>query len=171
MKRYKKISAVLIAAVILVSGCGAANNVQPEITERQETEISEELTAISCGEAAAAALDTDAQLPPVTLVSDSDMLSEVMGYDMSTAEDQCVYTQLVSAHLFELAVIRPLPGSEQQVRDMLAQRQRYLKEQAAFYPAQVEAADASVVGEKDGYYYLICDKNSAEIEEKLKSVI
>lgn len=166
MKKIKKITAMFLAVSALLCGCAAADNIPAETAAQQEVTVD-----ISCAEAAAAALDTEEELPPVMQVSDAQMLSDVMGYDMSITEDSCVYTQLVSAHLFELAVIKPLKGSEEQAEEMLRRRQSYLKDQAAFYPAQVEAADASLLGEKDGYYYLICDKNSALIEEKLKSVI
>ncbi len=175
-----KRSAVLLAgmaAAFFLSGCGnkppentiIANNTLPGTAESPagETQSSApEKYRISCAEIAYKTLQADdIEIPQTMEVTDDTMLSEVMGYDMSIAEDYSVYTQLVSADLFELAVIRADDGNIDAVKKMLADRRDYLINQAAFYPAQVEAAEATIVSELNGYCFLICSAQSEAIEK------
>ena len=114
--------------------------------------------------------DADA-LPVTTEVTDSEMLSDVLGYDEAIAEDMSVVIQLISVDLFELSVIRPAQGKSQEVSDMLSRRLSFLKEQAAYYPQQTEAASAALAGEYKGYHYLICSKDAQKLETMLREAI
>lgn len=178
-KRKTKITAAILAAAMILSGCG---NGSPEKTKIAANTVSETTAApaasetsgsdtrgkymITCAEIAYKTLQADDIKYPETMeVTDETMLSEVMGYDMSLAEDSCVYSQLLSSDLFELAVIRADDENIDAVKKMLADRKDYLIQQAAFYPAQVEAAEATVVSELNGYCFLICSKESEAIQK------
>ena len=177
IKRTAALLAGIAAAALMLSGCGnkppektiIANNTLPGTTAEpaDETESgTSEKYLISCAEIAGKTLQADdIKIPQTMEVTDDTMLSEVMGYDMSIAEDYSVYTQLVSADLFELAVIRADDGNIDAVKKMLADRRDYLINQAAFYPAQVEAAEATIVSELNGYCFLICAAQSEAIEK------
>ena len=162
---------------MLVSGCSNGAPEKTKIAENtlavtSDTQADTQESAplekyrITCAEIAYKTLQADdTELPQTMEVTDETMLSEVMGYDMSIAEDSCVYTQLVSSDLFELAIIRADDGNIDAVKKMLADRRDYLINQAAFYPAQVEAAEATIVSEAEGYCFLICSAQSEAIEK------
>ena len=160
----RKVFPVFVLAALILSGC---QNEAPEETRLSDTVTSTEKPAsssgtlekymITCGEIAYRTIyDYDEKLPPVMEVTDDIMLTDVLGYDMSTAEDFSVYIQLVSSDLFELTVIRAESGELSGIKEMLEKRQIYLRDQAAYYPSQVKAAGSSIVGELNGYCYLIC---------------
>ncbi|MBQ9384261.1 MAG: DUF4358 domain-containing protein [Ruminiclostridium sp.] len=180
MKKIKS-SAATLAALLLLSGCGAkapektviADNTVVTATAPAETSGTAgtgELAKykITCAEIAYKTLQADdIDYPPYMEVTDETMLSEVMGYDMSVAEDSCVYCQLVSADLFELAVIRASDDNIDAVKRQLGDRRDYLKDQAAFYPAQAAAADATIVSEQNGYCFLICSKDAEAVSKHI----
>ncbi|MBR5091842.1 MAG: DUF4358 domain-containing protein, partial [Ruminiclostridium sp.] len=91
----------------------------------------------------------------------------VLQYDMSLADDFSVYMQMLSTDLFELTVIRASEENLDAVKEMLGTRLTYLKEQAAYYPAQVAAAEAGVTGEINGVCYLICSEKAADLEKRV----
>ncbi len=78
---------------------------------------------------------------------------------------------LMSSHLIEISVIKPAEGKKQDVLDFFKNRKEQLINEVAFYPAQQENAEATVTGEKDGYVYLLCGFDSAEMEEALLKAI
>ena len=104
-------------------------------------------------------------------VDDPDMVKDMLGYDMADAEEYSIVTHLISAHLVEITVIKVKDGKMDGVMEMLNKRKDDLLNNVAFYPAQVEAAEATVVGNKNGYAYLICDANAAQAETALLEAI
>lgn len=149
--------------------------------ENSDTSVSEEAPVEDVpaedGEAAdgAAAL-TDAifnsgiEFPAVMATEDEEML-ELMGYDLSLFEDYSVYTHVISAHLVEIVVAKPVAGQEQAALDVLNARMEKLKTEVAFYPEQQETAEKTIVGEKNGYVYLLCCGEPAEVETVLLDAI
>ena len=180
MRKIKNAAAAL-AALLLLSGCGTkppektviADNTVATTTAPAETSgisDTDELAKyrITCAEVAYKTLQADdIDYPPYMEVTDETMLSEVMGYDMSVAEDSCVYCQLVSSDLFELAVIRASDDNVDAVKQQLYDRRDYLIQQAAFYPAQKAAAEATIVSEQNGYCFLICSADSEAISKHI----
>ena len=156
---------------MMLSGCGETEDtttVYNSMKTTAETKEPQELEKyiITCAEVAYRTIsEYENELPNTMEVTDETMISDVLQYDMSIAEDYSVYTQLVSADLFELAVIRADDGNIDAVKKMLADRRDYLINQAAFYPAQVEAAEATIVSELNGYCFLICAAQSEAIEK------
>lgn len=142
-----------------------------ETTETADTEPLEKYV-ITCGEIADIVMSgSSAEFPHHMEVTDDVMISDVMGYDLSLTTDHSINTQMISADLFELTLFRADEENSDNVLKMLEERKDYLKERAAFYPAQVEAADATVVSCVDDIYYLICHKDAKNIEKALITAI
>ena len=173
----RKIKIVLIlAAAAAISGCngdneaGIADHTLSAGTDATVSETAQtfEKYVITCDEFAERVMSGDsAVFPRHMTVTDETMISDVMGYDLSITEDHSINTQLVSADLFEFTVIRADDENGEAVLKMLEERKDYLRERAAFYPAQVEAADAAVVSHTGDIYYLICHKDAKSIEKAL----
>lgn len=167
---------------------------EPETTEAEETteetteaaseETSEEAPAeeeVPSEEENAAETETQrlanvvlncgVEFPATMFVDDPDMVKDMLGYDMADAEEYSIVTHLMSAHLVEITVIKVKDGKMDGVMEMLNKRKDDLLNNVAFYPAQVEAAEATVVGNKNGYAYLICDANAAQAETALLEAI
>ena len=116
-------------------------------------------------------LNCGVEFPATMFVDDPDMVKDMLGYDMADAEEYSIVTHLISAHLVEITVIKVKDGKMDGVMEMLNKRKDDLLNNVAFYPAQVEAAEATVVGNKNGYAYLICDANAAQAETALLEAI
>lgn len=177
--RKIKTAAALIAAAMLLSGCGGKAEKPPEVvynTVTEETTAPAETTTagelkkyiITCGEIAEKTLaDHKDDVPNTMEVTDDVMLSDVLGYDMSLADDYCVYMQMISTDLFEFTLIRAQSRNGNLINQMLEKRRDDLREKAAFYPQQVAAAEATVVGSINDVYYLICSEKAADIEKRV----
>jgi hypothetical protein len=170
-------TAVSLAISLCVAGCSfSGSSVQTEIADNTLPSAASETAepaplekyVMNCREITHYVLDeSGAGHPAYMEVTDETYISDILGYDMSIAEDSSVNVQLISANLFELTVIRASGDNVKAVKDMLEARKTYLREQAAFYPSQVAAADATRVGEVNGVCYLICSEKSADIEKDL----
>lgn len=176
MRKKLKAAALLSAVMMVLSGCAEAEPAQEETvkaytaaeTSAEESTEPLEKYIITCAELAYKTMnDVKDDLPSTMEVTDETMLSDVLRYDMSLADDHCVYMQMLSTDLFELTVIRAPDENKNLVMAMLDSRRNYLRDQAAFYPEQKRAADATVVGGLDGVYYLICHEKADEMEKKL----
>jgi len=176
--KIKKAAVVLAAAVMAMGSCADEKSAQTEVmahTDAALTEVSGETGSqplekyiITCDELAERVMNGgSAGFPHHMAVTDETMMTDVIGYDMSITEDHSVNIQLVSADLFELTVIRASDENGEAVLKMLNERKDYLKERAAAYPAQVEAANATIVSHTGDIYYLICHKDAVSIEKAL----
>lgn len=116
-------------------------------------------------------LNCGVEFPATMFVDDPDMVKDMLGYDMADAEEYSIVTHLISAHLVEITIIKVKDGKMDAVMEMLNKRKDDLLNNVAFYPAQIEAAEATVVGNKNGYAYLICDKGAAQAEAALLEAI
>ena len=182
MRNTKK-AALIAAAAVFFSGCGnsaAAGNADvvyntadtPETGPAPETAVTTEYVPqkyiITCSEIAYKLLsEYKNELPNTMEVTDDTMIAEVLRYDMELADDFSVYMQLISADLFELTIIRTSDKNAEAVDKMLEARRTYLRDQAAFYPEQVAAADAAIVGSIDDVHYLICSTKAEDMEKRL----
>lgn len=187
----KKAAVIFAAAAILLSGCTRADDAGHDeksnvVANTLDTASSEADTAasetdnaqeesgeklISCKRVADRVMDQDYESVPTMEVTDETMISDVLGYDMSIADDYCIYMQMISAQLFELTVIRAADGQRDAVIDMLEKRKDYLINQAAVYPAQIEAAEATVVSNVGDYCFLICDPKASDLERYMVMAI
>jgi len=100
----------------------------------------------------------------ITYTEQSDIEIFLPGIDFSGIEEIILIQQALSVHLIEVVLIKPATG---EAADFLRERQKTLREQLAFYPAQVLSAEASVVGNVHNIAFLICHEQAAEIENKL----
>lgn len=116
-------------------------------------------------------LNSGVEFPAVMPVEDPAIITDVLCYDMTDAEEYSVTMQLMSAHLIEVVIIKPVDGKMDAVMEMLNARKDQLLNSVAFYPDQVESAEGTVVGNKGGYAYLICHKDGAKAEEALLNAI
>ncbi|MGN0656156.1 MAG: DUF4358 domain-containing protein [Ruminiclostridium sp.] len=140
-------------------------------TSVPENEDSAEAETNDCEKLVNAVLNSGIEFGATALVEDKEMLADVMGYDLDLIDEYGVATALMNVHLIEIAVIKPAEGKMEDVIAMLNDRKQKLLDEVAFYPAQVEAAEKTVVGSKGEYAYLICDNSAAEAEEKLIEAI
>ena len=136
-----------------------------------ENEDSAEAETNDCEKLVNAVLNSGIEFGATALVEDKELLSDVMGYDLDLIDEYGVATALMSVHLIEIAVIKPAEGKMDDVIKMFNERKEKLINELAFYPAQVEAAEKTVIGSKGEYAYLICDNSAAEAEAKLIEAI
>jgi hypothetical protein len=91
--------------------------------------------------------------------------------DFADIEEIACFQQAVTVHLAEVLVIKPKESRMDAVMDFLRRRQAKLKDELAFYPAQLSAAEAMVVGNSHGFAYLICHDDAQEAEKVLLEFI
>ncbi|MBP1563002.1 MAG: DUF4358 domain-containing protein [Oscillospiraceae bacterium] len=128
------------------------------------------------GRMAAAALRTDAW-PAMDVVSEADEIGAMFSTDegevfnLDDLEEFCFCTNLMSAQLNRVIVVKPVNGREGAVEDAINTYLNYSQTGAAFYPAQEESAAGAVSGKTaDNYIYLIVHKNGGAIADAMKDV-
>lgn len=117
-------------------------------------------------EAAKIVLDSG-DFPLTIQIDDKEMLEGTIGLNLNDIDEYTVYQQMMSVDLAEVILVKAKSGKENAVKGSLDARKQALIDTFAFYPDQIEAAEATVVGTKDGIVYLICCKNAAEAETEL----
>lgn len=128
------------------------------------------------GRMAAAALNTGAW-PAMDIVSEVDMISSMFSTDegevfnLDDLEEYCFCTNVMSAQLNRVIVVKPINGREGAVEDAINTYLNYSQTGAAFYPAQEESAAGAVSGKTpDNYIYLIVHKNGQSIADAIADV-
>lgn len=128
------------------------------------------------GRMAAAALRTDVW-PAMDVVSEVDMIGSMFSTDegevfnLDDLEEYCFCTNVMSAQLNRVIVVKPVNGREGAVEDAINTYLNYSQTGAAFYPAQEESAAGAVSGKTpDNYIYLIVHKNGQAIADAMKDV-
>lgn len=125
---------------------------------------SAELDAYSMAANAMSAIEWPAMME----VADAESAELMLGIDLSLCEDYYITTQAMSVHLNEVIIIKPTAGSEDAVQQQLDEHFEYIKNGAAFYPAQEISAAGAVQGKTDnGYLYIIVHENGADAEAAL----
>lgn len=128
------------------------------------------------GRMAAAALNTGAW-PAMDIVSEVDMIGSMFSTDegevfnLDDLEEYCFCTNVMSAQLNRVIVVKPINGREGAVEDAINTYLNYSQTGAAFYPAQEESAAGAVSGKTpDNYIYLIVHKNGQAIADAIANV-
>lgn len=128
------------------------------------------------GRMAAAALNTDVW-PTMDIVSEADMIGSMFSTDegeifnLDDLEEYCFCTNVISAQLNRVIVVKPVNGREGAVEDAINTYLNYSQTGAAFYPAQEESAAGAVSGKTpDNYIYLIVHKNGQAIADAIANV-
>lgn len=89
-------------------------------------------------------------------IEPAELASTMYGIDLSLCSDYYLSGAMISAQLNEIIVVKPTEGSEDALKAALDAHFEYIKNDAAFYPAQELSAAGAVQGETaSGYYYII----------------
>jgi hypothetical protein len=183
MKKFMTLAAILAALTLTVTGCSKGNESSSDVTSEagsstvestveagtsdegaSDTENESALTALNMAANALAATEWPAMME----IPDAETASMLLGIDVSLCEDYYLSTQLMSAQLNVIIVVKPSAGNEAAVKEQLDAHFAYIKDGAAFYPAQEESAAGSVQGEtEDGYMYIIVHAEGATIADSL----
>ena len=155
MKKITVLCAVLFAVVITLTACSSneSNESVGDTTDKTAQEL----------------LDTvlnSIEFPQIVDVTDEDRIED-MGVDLSIAEDHAIVQQMLSVDVVEVIILKVKDGEiNKAVEDLKARRESLIND-FAFYPEQVESANATVVGSEQDIAYLICHVDAAQAEEKL----
>lgn len=149
----KKIAAVLTVIFILaITGCSADTS---EKTEKTASELMETVM-------------NSIEFPPMIDLTDEERIAD-MGIDLSAAEDYAIKQQMLSVDVVEVIIITVKDGQRADTEAALKKRRESLINDFAFYPEQVESAEATVVGSFKNVCYLICHKEADTAESALKA--
>ena len=181
------IAAILAALTLTVTGCSNnADNSSSDVTSEAGSATVEATTeagtsedaGASDSESALTALDMAAnalsavEWPAMMEIPDAETASMLLGIDTTLCEDFYLSTQLMSAQLNEIIIVKPMAGSEADMQAQLDAHFEYIKNDAAFYPDQEPSAAGAVMGTLDnGYMYIFVHENGAAVEEAVKSAI
>ncbi len=153
MKKFLAI-AVAFTLFLFLTGC-SSDTQEPNDNVTQKT--AEEL---------AKAVLNSVEFPQTVNVTDKDIIGD-MGIDLSLTDDYAVIQQMLSVDVVEIIILKVKDGNMEQVIESLQNRKDSLINDFAFYPGQVEAAEATVVGKKWNVAYLICHKDAGTAEKTL----
>ena len=183
MKKFMTIAAILAALTLTVTGCSNnADNSSSDVTSEAGSATVEATTeagtsedaGASDSESALTALDmaanalTAVEWPAMMEIPDAETASMLLGIDTTLCEDFYLSTQLMSAQLNEIIIVKPAAGNEAAVKEQLDAHFAYIKDGAAFYPAQEVSAAGAVQGEtEDGYMYILVHENGTDVENAL----
>ncbi len=164
----KKVISFLTALAILLTVSGCSSNSDGKESDNG-TASSSEAEAVKPQKTAAELTDIvlhSVTFPQTVNVTDIELI-EAMKIDLSLAEDYAVVQQMLSVDVVEIVIIKVKDGSIADVVSSLQKRKESLIHDFAFYPGQVESAEATVVGNKGDIAYLICHKDADTAEKKL----
>lgn len=152
----KKILAIAIAFMLFLflTGC-SSDTKEPNDSATQKT----------AAELADVVLNS-VEFPQTVNVTDKDIIKD-MGIDLSLTDDYAVIQQMLSVHVVEIIILKVKDGNMEQVIESLQNRKDSLINDFAFYPGQVESAEATVVGKKGNVAYLICHTYADTAEKTL----
>ena len=86
-------------------------------------------------------------------------------------ENIIVYYCPMSAVMTEIIIIESKDGQVDAAKETLEARKKKAMEQDAFYPADVENAEASIVGTQGNYAYFLLSASAADMETALKEAL
>lgn len=110
------------------------------------------------------------QFPQMIDLNDNERIEE-MGIDLTVTEDYAIKQQMLSVDVCEVIIIKVSSENMEKLLEVLNSRKDSLINDFAFYPEQVQSANATVVGSKKDIAYLICHTEAAKAEEQLLSQI
>lgn len=135
-----------------------------ETEENKDIETEENSRAKELGNIAIETVEWPAMMD----ITDAEMAESFLGINIEMCEDYYFANQLISAQLNEILIAKPIEGKEEDIKAAFDKHFEYIKNEAAFYPAQEESAAGAVMGEtEDGYLYLIVHANGADVETAL----
>ncbi|MBQ8172071.1 MAG: DUF4358 domain-containing protein [Oscillospiraceae bacterium] len=191
MKKFLTAAAILAALTMTITGCSNNSNSsdnsssapQSGVTSEADKTTSEadkvtsdagtesgsdsETAALTAAQMAANAL-TAVEWPAMMEIPDAESANMMLSIDPALCEDYYFSTQLMSAQLNEVVIAKPSAGNEAALQEQFDAHFDYIKNGAAFYPAQEESAAGAVMGKTDdGYLYILVHTNGADCEAAL----
>ena len=183
MKKFMTLAAILAALTLTVTGCSSNDTGSSDATSEagsstvestveagtsdagtSDTETESALTAVDMAANALSAVEWPAMME----IPDAETASMLLGIDTTLCEDFYLSTQLMSAQLNEIIIVKPTAGNEAAVKEQMDAHFAYIKDGAAFYPAQEVSAAGAVQGTTDdGYMYILVHENGADVENAL----
>lgn len=164
----KKVISFLTALALLLSLSGCSSNNDNKETDNGTASASE-AEVVKPQKTAAELADivlNSVEFPQTINVTDTEQI-EAIGIDLSLTEDIAVIQQMLSVDVVEIVIVKAKDGSVSDIVASLQKRKESLIHDFAFYPGQVESAEATVVGSKGDIAYLICHKDADTAEKKL----
>lgn len=181
MKKFLATAIALAAITAAFTGCSRNNNssasensssaAESGVTAEAgtsgasgtaENSAAEARTAADLGTAASSCIDWG----DLAQIEDAETINSMLGIDTALCEDYYVATAMMSVHLNEVIVVKPSAGNEEVVQTALDEHFAYIKDGAAFYPAQEKSAAGAVQGKtEDGFYYIIVHEIGSEIAD------
>ena len=150
----RKIFGLLAAGLIamLTVGC----NVNVNVVERTDKTAEELLSVVM----------NSVQFPQTVKLTDENRITDELGIDLSLVEEYAIVQQMLSVDVSEVIILIAKDGAVNQLEDELEARKESLINDFAFYPNQVEWAEATEVGSVRNVVYLICHEDAyiAELE-------
>lgn len=112
--------------------------------------------------------------PGMDLVTDQNVVEIMFSseFDLGKCTEACFATNIISAQLYKVIIIKPAEGSEDAVQTAIDNYLHAVKTDPniAFYPGQQASAEGAVSGKTDdGYLYLIVHPNGSDIAGAVKS--
>ena len=104
--------------------------------------------------------------PPTVEITEKSAFEE-MGIDLSVTEDHAAVKQMLSVDVVEVIILMVKDGETEITLEQLNARKDSLINDFAYYPEQVESANATIVGSEGNVAYLICHVDSEKAEKKL----
>lgn len=144
----------------------AGNSATSGASGTSENSNSEARTAADLGMAASTCIEWG----DLAQIEDPEMISSMLNIDTNLLEDYYVATAMMSVHLSEVIIVKPTAGNEDAVQTGLDEHFAYIKDGAAFYPAQEKSAAGAVQGKtEDGYYYIIVHEIGSQIADVMNA--
>ncbi len=182
MKKFLSTALILAVLAMTVTGCSNNNNSSDTSdtsdtssvvsgdssdTSDNESGADSEAAALTAVQMAANALNA-VEWPAMMEIPDAESANLMLGIDAALCEDYYFSTQLMSAQLNEVVIAKPSAGNEEALQAQFDAHFEYIKNGAAFYPAQEESAAGAVQGKTDdGYLYILVHTDGAAVEEAL----
>lgn len=182
MKKFLSTALILAVLAMTVTGCSSNNN-SSDVSdvndnssvvsdsnaegENAENGTENETAALTAVQMAANVLNA-VEWPAMMEIPDADTANMLLGIDPALCEDYYFSTQLMSAQLNEVVIAKPSAGNEEALQAQFDAHFEYIKNGAAFYPAQEESAAGAVQGKtEDGYLYILVHVDGAACEEAM----
>lgn len=149
------LAVLALALAIAVTACG------------KEDDSSTQLSLNDISTAIKSAVEYPETMEEVT---DTQRLKDDWGLEEEYYEEVYAIQSPITVHLYEMVVVKAKDGHSEDLQDALKGRIERLKKEYAFYPNQVDIANAAVVGSKGDYVYLIAHENAADAKKAIDNL-
>ena len=163
----KKIVSVLLISAMLVTALTACNNDNSSNSNDNSTSNTSTGNSTSDNSTDNSTSDNSTDSSAADNSSDDSTPESTSLFNLESCEEFCFSTNIISAQLKKLVVIKPKDGKESEISTAIDTYYDGVKNDPniAFYPMQQASADGAVKGvTDDGYYYVIVHENGEDIE-------